>query len=242
MTLLAGDGSALTVLAGETIRRAGAVLPTRQIVGLGFGDAVRLLGQEYRVVPPLWTDPYQTLRRGPQTIIPGTIALIVHAAGIGPGSRVLEAGTGSGFLTLAMAALVGDGGRVTSHDVSPAAREIARENLERAGLLSRVDILGDPVERTGARGMDAVVLDLPEPWAALDASHLALRPGGALVIYVPTTTQMERTMRAFDGRFTAPSGQEAIQRAWVLSKGGEGLRPSFEGPAHGGFLISARRM
>jgi len=240
--LIADDGTVLAAMAGETLRRGRTVVPTSAVIGRSPGDRIRILGIEHTLARPQWTDILRSIERGPQTIMQETIALMVHLAAVSPGATVVEGGTGSGALTLALAALVGPGGSLHTFDISERHLEVARRNLRRAGLHDRVKIHRGPVEDARIRGVDAVLLDLPRPWVALDMAGRALRPGGSLVAHLPTTTQVERLMRTIGGGFTAPRATEAIHRSWVLSRGGTGLRPAFEAPAHAGFLVHTRRI
>jgi len=242
VVLIGADGRSRFVRAGEPLREGDSVLPTAGIVGRELGSSVTLLGDEFTIALPLWSDALSAITRGPQIILPETTAQVVHLAGISPGSRVVEGGTGTGCATLVLAAHVGETGRVDTYDIRPASIELARSNLDMAGLHGRVTFHEGDISGCGLVDVDAMVLDVPEPWNVLETVVRALRPGGYLVAYMPTTTQVERLMRAVGEGFARPICRESIHREWVLSRSEEGLRPSFTGPAHAGFLVAARRI
>ncbi len=242
VVLIGADGTTHLVRAGEPLRDGDSVLPTSAVVGAEPGARISLLGSEFTVAHPVWRDALDVLKRGPQIIVPETAAQIVHLAGISPGSRVVEGGTGTGCATIVLASHVGETGHVDTFDLRESSTDLARANIELAGFAGRVDFHSGDVTDCPIVDADAMVLDVPEPWGVLSAAIRVLRPGGYLVAYLPTTTQVERLMRSFGQEFTAPTCRESINREWELSKSDEGLRPSFTGPAHSGFLVTARRI
>ena len=242
IVLIGADGRSRYIHAGEPFREGDSVLPTAGVVGKEPGSTVTLLGTEFTVARPVWSDALSAISRGPQIILPDTAAHIVHLAGISPGSRVVEGGTGTGCTTLVLAAHVGDAGHIDTYDLRQSSTELARSNLEMAGLDARVTFHDGDVSECDLAGADAMVLDVPEPWGLLGSAARVLRPGGYLVAYVPTTTQVERLMRSIGDGFARPACRESIHREWVLSRSDEGLRPAFSGPAHSGFLVASRRI
>lgn len=207
------------------------------------GGKVDWLGSEYRVVRPSLSDLFGSLTRGAQIITPKDCARIISLGSVAPGDRVLEAGSGTGALTLALAYAVGPTGRITSFDRRREALHLAQENLERAGLSDRVSLVERDVVREGlgTGPADAAVLDLPEPWAVLSSVHTALRVGGSVVVYTPTYNQLERTVRELRQlRFDEVHAQEVIERALTVGEGG--TRPSFDMLGHTGFLSVGRRV
>jgi tRNA (adenine57-N1/adenine58-N1)-methyltransferase catalytic subunit len=212
-------------------------------VGQLPGNRVDWLGTSYRVLRPSLSDLLGSLRRGAQIVTPKDAAQIVWLAGVGPGSRVAEAGSGSGALTLALAFAVGPSGHVTSFDRRADFLESARANVRRAGLDGRVSFRERDVVRDGIdlERLDSVVLDLPEPWGALPSAHSALATGGYAVTYTPTYNQLERTVQTLRSvGFDEVRAMEVLERG--LHVGDGGTRPDFEMLGHTGFLAVGRRV
>jgi tRNA (adenine57-N1/adenine58-N1)-methyltransferase catalytic subunit len=206
-------------------------------------------GVPYLVLRPLLRDFVLSMPRGATVVYPKDAAAIVGLADVFPGATVVEAGAGSGALTCSLLRAVGPHGRVVSFERRPDFAEVARGNVERflggrqAGWQL---VVGDLAEQLGATvpagSAHRAVLDMLAPWECLDAVAEALMPGGILVAYVATTTQLSRlaeTLRA-DGRFTEPAGSELLLRTWHLE--GLAVRPDHRMTGHTGFLISARRL
>ncbi len=212
-------------------------------IGQPIGGTYEWLGTTYRVVRPSLSDFFFSMNRGAQIITPKDCARILSLASIGPGDHVGEAGSGSGALTIALAHAVGPSGSVLSIDRRPEALRLARENLERAGLGDRVRWVESDVTRDDwpETGLAAIVLDLPEPWAALGRARSAIAPGGWVVSYTPTYNQLERSVRSMrEERLDEVAALEVIERA--LHVGDGGTRPSFDMLGHTGFLAVGRRV
>lgn len=237
----AGGGRHLATLTGETTRLEGlGVVDTGRIIGRMPGAVHEIASRRFLVLRPDLRDHQTFLRRKAQVVMPKDAAQIIAGCALGPGSRVVEAGVGSGALTLALAWAVGEGGRVYSYELRDDHLQVGRRNLERAGLLDRVELhLGDIAKGIKQQGVDAVVLDLPEPAAAMDAVCQALRPGGRFAGYQPTVHQMESTVLALRERgFLDVEAQEVLVRAWHVK--GRSVRPSFEMQAHTAWLVFGR--
>jgi len=201
-------------------------------------------GTPYLALRPLLADYVLSMPRGAQVIYPKDAAQIVYAGDIFPGAHVLEAGAGSGALTCALLRAVGPTGRVTSYERREDFAEVARRNVEtffggpHPALTLRI---GDLTE-TDEREVDRVVLDMLAPWEVLDVVSRALVPGGVLVGYVATTTQLSRTVEAIRavGGFTEPAAWESLVRGWHLD--GLAVRPDHRMVAHTAFLLTTRRL
>ena len=245
VALLRAGTPALLVPLARGPQRIGndGVLDLTGQIGEIPGGTLTWLGGTYRLVRPSLADRWSVVRRGAQIITPKDAAQLLVMASVGPGSRVAEAGVGSGALTVALAHAVGPDGRVTSYDRRPDFLEAARSNVRRAGLLDRVDFVERDVVSDGltVNDLSAVLLDLPEPWAVLPSSRAALRWGGYVATYTPTYNQLERTMQAM--RQLSLDGVRAVE---VLERGlyvaDTGTRPSFEMLGHTGFLAVARKV
>jgi tRNA (adenine57-N1/adenine58-N1)-methyltransferase len=183
--------------------------------------------------------------RGAAVVYPKDAGQIVAMADIFPGARVVEAGVGSGALTMSLLRAVGDRGCVHSYERRADFADIARANVETffggPHPAWRVTV-GDLVEALDERDADRVVLDMLAPWECLDAVAGALLPGGVLLCYVATATQLSRVAEAIreDGRYTEPSAWESMVRGWHLE--GLAVRPQHRMVGHTGFLITTRRM
>jgi tRNA (adenine57-N1/adenine58-N1)-methyltransferase len=206
-------------------------------------------GVEYLALRPLLSDYVLSMPRGAAVVYPKDAGQVVAMADIYPGARVVEAGVGSGALSLSLLRAVGDGGHLLSIERREDFAAIARGNVEEffGGPHPAWDLrVGDLVdvlpEVAGAGSVDRVVLDMLAPWECLDAVAGALAPGGVLICYVATTTQLSRvaeTARAHGG-FTEPHAWESLVRGWHLE--GLAVRPEHRMVGHTGFLMTTRRL
>lgn len=212
-------------------------------VGRPPGRTVVWLGTTYRLVRPSLSDLLATLKRGAQIVTPKDAAYLAYLGGVAPGSRVAEAGAGSGALTIALALAVGPAGRVTSFERRADFLEAARRNVARAGLGDRVTFVERDVVREGL-GPDrvsSVVLDLPEPWEVVASAKEVLVPGGYCATYTPTYNQLERTVKALRAAgFDGVRAVELLERP--IHVGESGTRPEFEMLGHTGFLAGGRKV
>jgi tRNA (adenine57-N1/adenine58-N1)-methyltransferase len=199
----------------------------------------------YLAFRPLLADFVLSMPRGAQVIYPKDAAQIVGFGDIGPGMRVLEAGAGSGALSCSLLRAVGAEGRLTSYERREDFAEVARSNV--AAFWGEVPgnwslRLGDVAQHPAAEVVDRVVLDMLEPWAVLPAVAAALRPGGVLIGYVATTTQLSTYVEALreHGVWTEPHAWETLLRPWHAV--GLAVRPEHRMVAHTAFLVSARRL
>lgn len=202
-------------------------------------------GTPYVVLRSLLEDYVLSMPRGAAVIYPKESARIVMAAGLRPGFRVLEAGAGSGALTCSLLTAVGPGGVVESWERRPDFADVARSNVAR--WFGEVPdnwhlSVGSVGDWDGQTAFDAVVLDMLDPWEYLDTAGRALRPGGVLITYVATTTQLSRVaedVRAA-GIWTEPRAEESLVRTWHLE--GLAVRPDHRMIGHTAFLLITRRL
>jgi len=199
----------------------------------------------YLAFRPLLADFVLSMPRGAQVIYPKDAAQIVGFGDIGPGMRVLEAGVGSGALTCSLLRAVGAEGRLTSYERREEFADVARSNV--GAFFGEVPAnwelrLGDLAEHPAAEVADRVVLDMLEPWAVLPTVAAALRPGGVLVGYVATTTQLSTYVEALreQGVWTEPHAWETLLRPWHAV--GLAVRPEHRMVAHTAFLVTSRRL
>ena len=216
------------------------------LVGLPEGSVVSTTaGLKFTAFKPLLADFVLSMPRGATIVYPKDAAMIVGIADIYPGAKVLEAGVGSGALTLSLLRAVGEKGSVHSVERRAEFADNARANVEQyfGGLPQQWTLtVGDLQEQEVDATFDRVVLDMLAPWECVATAAEALRPGGVFLAYVATTTQLSATAEALksDGRFTEPESSETIVRGWHHE--GLAVRPQQRMIGHTGFLIMSRRM
>ncbi|HIQ55901.1 MAG TPA: tRNA (adenine-N1)-methyltransferase [Pyrodictium sp.] len=233
------------------VRRGGrqgsdkGVLDHDTIIGLPYGSKVRLnTGVEAYVLRPTLRDFMERyFERKSQVIYPKDHGMILFLSGIGPGSRVIEVGVGSGFTTAMLAWFVGEKGKVYAYEVRIDMLEVAKRNLERIGLLDRVELkLRDARIGFDEKNVDAVIVDMPDPWSILDAAYEALRPSGSFVAFMPSINQVQRLLLALHEH----NGFEDITIVEVLSREyqplPDALRPKTTMIGHTGYLLAARKV
>ncbi len=229
-------------------------------------------GTAYLALRPLLVDFVLSMPRGAQVIYPKDAAQIVAFGDIFPGARVLEAGAGSGALTCSLLRAVGERGSVVSYERRDDFAQVAAANVgaffgqtpdtwtlrvgdvaEIGALTPAVDhivtgesVAGGQASRSSrapmAEEFDRVVLDLLAPWEIVPEVAKVLTPGGVLVLYVATTTQLSAAVEALreHGGFTEPRSWESLVRDWHVD--GLAVRPDHRMIAHTAFLITARRL
>lgn len=217
------------------------VVDGNKIVGREDGSLIKLAGKDFLVLKATVLQLMESLERGPQIITPKDAATIVFHLGLRAGETVLEAGVGSAGLTMALLNAVMPTGKVISVEIREDFAQRARRNVERAGLASYWDLrVGDVKTIELGTKVDAVALDMPDPWLALDNVDRFLRPGGRFAGFVPNTNQVEGLVNGLrDHGYLEVHALENIQRSIEVHPGG--VRPSYENLAHTGYLIFGRR-
>jgi tRNA (adenine57-N1/adenine58-N1)-methyltransferase len=187
------------------------------------------------------------MRRGAQVVYPKDLGLILVYADVFDGATVVEAGTGSGSLTLALARAVGPGGRLVSYEVRQDHHERAAGNVRAfyegaGGAPDNVELrLGDVFDGIPETEVDRLILDLPEPWRAVGSITAALAAGGILCCYLPTVPQVAQTVEAMrGGGFALLSSFEGLVRTWNVE--GPSVRPDHRMVGHTGFLVTGRKL
>ncbi len=220
------------------------------LIGAPDGSTVtNTTGIEYLALRPLMADYVMSMPRGAQVVYPKDAGQIVTMADIFPGARVVEAGVGSGALSMSLLRAVGDDGELISVERRDDFAAIATANVESffggPHPAWRV-VVGDLVESLPTQvepgTVDRVVLDMLAPWECLDVVADALAPGGVLICYVATTTQLSRVAEAArdHGGYTEPAAWESMVRGWHLE--GLAVRPEHRMHGHTGFLLTTRRL
>jgi len=216
------------------------------LVGMPEGSVVSTsAGLKFTVFKPLLGDFVLSMPRGATIVYPKDAAMIIGVADIFPGSKVIEAGVGSGALAISLLRAIGPQGRLDSFERRQDFADIARENVETyfGSLPQNWNLtVGSVQDSKIESGYDRVVLDMLAPWECVDYAANVLRPGGVFLAYVATTTQLSATAEALkeDGRFTEPLSSETIVRDWHHE--GLAVRPMQRMIGHTGFLIVSRRM
>jgi tRNA (adenine57-N1/adenine58-N1)-methyltransferase len=190
--------------------------------------------------PNLRDHIFKTSRRT-QISYPKDISLIILYSGIGPGSRVVEAGTGTGALTSAIAHYIRPTGRVYTYEVRQEFQNNARKNLERAGLLDFVELKeGDVTLGIEEKDVDAVILDMATPWLVVPHAYAALKGSGVLVSFSPTIDQVVKVVEALaEYGFVCVETVETLIRFMQVERGK--TRPETVMTGHTGYLTFARK-
>lgn len=220
-----------------------------QIIGMDEGSVIRSsLGADYLLFRHLMVDHVLSMPRGAAVIYPKDSAQILIEGDIFPGARVLEAGAGSGALSMALLRAIGPEGELISYEIREDHLEFAESNVDeffggrpatwspRLGDLKDVTVedLGGPVDR--------VILDMLEPWECLDVVRNVLIPGGVFMTYVATVPQLMKVMEGIREQkcFTEPRAWESLVRDWNVKD--LSVRPAHRMQAHTAFLVWARRL
>lgn len=203
-------------------------------------------GRQFQILRPLQVDYVMSMPRGAAVVYPKDAGVITHMGDIFPGATVVEAGAGSGALSMALLDAVGPGGTLISVERRQDFADIAAANVDlwfgrrHPAWDLRVGDVGDVLAAVDPGSVDRVVLDMLAPWENIEAITRALIPGGVLVCYVATVTQMSRLVEELRAskRFTDPIAWEDMRRQWHLD--GLAVRPEHRMVAHTGFLVVNR--
>lgn len=240
----------ITLEPGKEFQTHRGRLAHGDLIGAPDGSTIKnTAGVEYLAVRPLLCDYVLSMPRGAAVIYPKDAGQIVAMADIFPGAYVVEAGVGSGALSMSLLRAVGDFGHLHSFERRQDFADIARGNAEGffggphpAWQITVGDLVASLPTAVEAGTVDRVVLDMLAPWECLDVVADALVPGGVLICYVATVTQLSRVAEAARGHggFTEPAAWESLVRGWHLE--GLAVRPQHSMHGHTGFLITTRRL
>jgi tRNA (adenine57-N1/adenine58-N1)-methyltransferase len=226
---------------GDELQTHQGVIPHDQIESLGWGSTVEShLGYQFKLFQPTLRDILLNTKRQSQIIFPKDIGYILLRLSVGPGTTVVEAGTGSGALTSALAWSVGPTGHVYSYDRRSDMQNLARKNLERIGLAERVTFHNSDIEE-GIREQDvpALFLDLPTPQLYLKQVFASLQSGGVMGAILPTTNQVASLLAAMQRhKMALVEVCELLIRFYKPVA--ERLRPADRMVAHTGYLVFGR--
>jgi tRNA (adenine57-N1/adenine58-N1)-methyltransferase len=235
--------SIVRVQAGQEHQSHNGVLLHDQVIGKRWGSTVYThLNYAYQLLPPSLEQLIRSVHRATQILYPKDIGYILMKMNIGPGTQVVEAGTGSGGLTLALARMVMPYGHVYTYESRAEIQTLAQRNLADVGLAEYVTFnVRDISEGFDERGVDAVFLDVREPWLFLNQAHTALKGGGFLGSLLPTTNQVSILLRNLPlHNFDHVDVVELLLRFYKTVP--DRLRPLDRMVAHTGYLTFARAL
>jgi tRNA (adenine57-N1/adenine58-N1)-methyltransferase len=233
----------INLQAGAKLETHRGILLHDELIGVPWGTQVfSHIGAPFFLLQPSLADLLTNITRTTQILYPKDIGFILVTMGVGPGQKVVEAGTGSGSMTTALAYAVGNDGRVISYEVKQDVQNLAQKNLTRYGLASRVEFkLRDIQEGSDETDADSFFLDVPNPYDYIAQVRAALKPGGFLCCLIPTFNQVEKTLFALRyGKFAFIDVCEILLRYYKPEP--SRLRPTDRMVAHTGYLVFARRI
>lgn len=233
----------LNLQAGAKFETHRGILLHDDLIGKPWGTQVfSHMGAPFFLLQPSLADLLIDIPRTTQILYPKDIGFILVTMGVGPGQKVMEAGTGSGSMTTALAFAVGSEGRVVSYEVKQDVQNLAKKNLTRFGLASRVDFkLRDIEEGLDETDAASFFLDVPNPYDYIRQVRAALKPGGFLCCLIPTFNQVEKTLYALrQFKFAFIEVCEVLLRYYKPEP--SRMRPVDRMVAHTGFLVFARRI
>lgn len=236
----------LKLESGRTFQFHNGSIPHDELIGSEDGSWVRSSANaKMLLIRPRLSDFILKMKRGAQVVYPKDIGPILVYGDIGPDMTVLEAGTGSGALTLGLARAVGPAGKVITVERRDDHAAHARKTLSRwyGEMPENVDArIGDVADFVAGLSPERIVLDLPEPWHVVAAAAEHQPDGGVLTAYLPTVPQVQKTVDAADdsGRFAEVEVLEFLQREWSVR--GRSVRPEHSMVGHTGFLVFMRKV
>jgi tRNA (adenine57-N1/adenine58-N1)-methyltransferase len=233
--------SIIKLKAGADFQTHRGVIQHDDMIGIPWGSQIfSHMHSPFFILQPSLSDLIRGIKRNTQILYPKDIGYIILRMGIGPGQHVLEAGTGSGGLTTALAYMVGDEGHVTTYEIREEMQKLAKSNLERVEMADRVTFkLGDMGNGFEETGVDAVFLDAANSYDYIGQVKKALKPGGHFGAILPTFNQVEKLLIALrQEKFAFIDVCEILLRFYKPEP--QRLRPTDRMVAHTGFLIFGR--
>ncbi len=233
----------ITLTPGAELHTHRGIVRHDDLIGRPWGSRITThLGATFYLLQPSLADLLIDLPRNTQILYPKDIGFILVTMGIGPGKRVIEAGSGSGSMTIALAYAVGSQGKVYSYEVRPEMQALARKNVTRLGLAERVEFkLRDLAEGCDETDAEAFFLDVPNPWDYIPQVRAALQPGGFFGSLVPTTNQVVQLVEALRREgFAFIEVCEILLRYYKPEP--QRLRPTDRMVAHTGYLVFGRKV
>lgn len=240
--LVSKDSSYLVEVSEKELHTKDGVFKLKELKKKELGDEIKThLGKKFRIVKPSIIDILEKrLKRMPQIIMPKDLGLILAYTGISPGSLVVDAGSGSGFLAIFLANYVKPG-KVVTYEINKKFVRIAKENIKSSGLSDFIRLKQKDITKgISEKNVDLVCLDMKNAEKVVKHAYKALKAGGYLVVYSPYIEQVKKVVKEVEKRnFSGIKIIENIVREWQLEKN---LRPKTLGIMHTGFLIFARKI
>jgi len=227
---------------GKDLHTHAGVLKLDELAKAGYSGQVSThTGKRFFILKPSIIDLIEKMEKRAQIVYPKDSALIIVLTGLSSGSRVVEAGTGVAGMTLMLANAVKPEGKVYTYEIRKEHQDAARAHLEEAGLLKYVEMKNQDIYNgIDESDLDAVILDLPEPWSAAPHAVRALKFGGYIVSYSPSIEQVKRFVTSLPKQFQDVSTIEVILRDWEISE--QRCRPNTRMIGHTGFITIARKL
>lgn len=227
---------------GKDLHTHGGVIKESDLRKVKYSGPVEThLGRKFFILKPSIIDLIEKMEKRAQIVYPKDSAIIIGLAGLSSGSRIVEAGTGVAGMTLMLANAVRPEGKVYSYEIRKEHQEQARAHLKEADLEKFVTLKNkDIYEGIDETDLDAVILDLPEPWKVSDHAAKSLKFGGYLVSYSPSIEQVKRFATDLPKQFQDVNTIEVILRDWEISN--ERCRPKTRMIGHTGFITIARKL
>lgn len=237
-----GNKIVLRVVSGAGKVRGLGVYDSSELVGKRVGGKITIAKREFVLLRPTMADMLSSMERKAQIILPKDGMVILHHCDIKSGDTVVEGGAGSGALTMLLARTVAPKGRIITYDVREDFLRIAKGNVSRVGLGDHVIFKKEDVtENISETEVDAVILDIPNPWDAVENAFDCLKPGGHIGSYSPTVNQVESTVRKMrEHGLSHIRTIETLQRDMVV--GERGTRPGFDMLGHTGYVTVGRKV
>jgi len=231
------------IQAGQTVHTHRGIIKHDDLIAKPWGSQIfSHMGSPFFILKPSIADIIRTTKRNTQIMYPKDIGFILITMGIGPGSRVIEAGSGSGGLTQALAFIVGDSGHVYSYEKRDEMQKLAQENLINLGLEKRVTFILQDIENGfGETEVDSIFLDIPNPYDYLPHVRSSLKSGGFFGTILPTTNQVIKTLVELRRNSFAFTDVCELMLRYYKSEA-DRLRPTDRMVAHTGYLIFSRKI
>ncbi|MBS3781387.1 MAG: tRNA (adenine-N1)-methyltransferase [Candidatus Thermoplasmatota archaeon] len=226
---------------------------TKKVTGIGVVNTDRLIGTEwgteldlgkgsYHLLQPTIKDIPDLFDRGAQIVLPRIGGLISTYCDLSSGKKVIEGGAGSGALTAVLSQMVRPDGEVITYELKDESIKRARKNLKKLEL-DKISTIkkGDVTSDVDEKDVDALILDIPEPWKALDTAKRSLSKGGFFAAYIPTMNQLEKITLELKGQdYIDIKTFENLERDIVAKQGA--VRPSYDVLGHTGYVIIGRKI
>ena len=212
--------------------------PTQILNEHKINTKFELFGKKAMLVDSVQSDLQSNLKRGPQIISPKDIAWIIYKSGVSTGETIIEAGSGSGALSLALAQAVAPNGKIITFENNPKHLKFAKRNIDMSKWSNLVDFRPEELNKdTEILSASSIIFDLPNPWDIVPWAQKSIKVGGFLICYIPTINQVQNLVKSLNA-WAEIEVVETIQRFWQARK--DALRPQSNMIGHTGFLVSAR--